>query len=276
MTFRAIGALSVALLLLLPVAPARAGVLSFDGTDDRARWTTLATALADVSDGAWTMAILLKRVSGDVGTWSGLAYLLSGTGNGTAEVGVSFKGAAPVDSLVIDNGSSSQSPSAFTSTASPYLFVVTKAAGTSTPALYWKLGSAGAWSNESFNNAVADQIDATILEIGAFQATSDPFGGWIGLVAFWEGAMSQANAEALDDNWRTSDWWNSAHGQPAFLAELNVACTSLVDLAGNASSLSCTGTTLDSGETLDSWNFNGTGAGAPPCTGRLSLLGVGC
>jgi hypothetical protein len=97
------------------------------------------------------------------------------------------------------------------------------------------------------------------LNIGSGPLSSEFFDGWVGVVAWWEGAMSQANKEALDNNWRTSDLWNSAHGQPTFLCECNVAGASVTDLAGNASSPSVTGTTLDAAETLDSWNFDGTG-----------------
>lgn len=233
------------------------GVLLFDGVDDRLRWTTLAQALKDVSDGAWTLAALVKRQT-PISTYDGICYLLSGTGNGTTEAGVSFR---DDNTLLADiagvNGCFTSTP--LTSTASPYLLVVSKGSGTVQPRVGWKLGSGGSWSHETFPVSVPDQIDATILEIGAWE-TGDPFEGYIGLVAWWEGAMSDANKEALDDNWRTSDWWNSVHGQPKFLAELNVAGASVIDLAGNASDLAVTGTTLDGGETLDSWNFDGTGA----------------
>lgn len=238
------------------------GVLQFDGVDDRLKWTTLASALLNVSDGAWTLAVLLKRGGVASATaYDGVSYLLSGTGNGTAKAGFSFHGVGSGDDnkIFVDVGSGSRTLIAtFTNTTSPYLIVLSKGAGTVVPRAAWKVGSGGAWTHQNLNTTVADQIDATMIEIGAWQA-EDFFTGHIGVVAWWEGAMSDADKEALDDNWRTSDWWNSAHGQPVFLAELNVAGASVVDLAGNASSLSVTGTTLDSGETLDSWNFNGKG-----------------
>ena len=53
----------------------------------------------------------------------------------------------------------------------------------------------------------------------------------------------------------------NAHGQPAFLTQLNTLTPT--DLAGNASGIDVdTDLTLDSGETLDSWNFDGTGTAA--------------
>jgi len=234
------------------------GVLQFDGVDDRIRWTTLATALQNLPTGAYTLAVLFKRGT-PTGTWDALSYLNSGSGSGSAEAGISI---SDVNTAFMDLNLSQSNPktaTTFTNTTSPYLWVLSKAAGASAPRLGWKLGSGGAWTHENLDNSPADQSAATILGIGEWQA-GDIFEGWIGLVAWWSGAMSDANKEALDDNWRTSDWWASVHGQPVFLAELNVAGASVVDLAGNASSLTVVGTTLDAAETLDNWNFDGTGA----------------
>jgi hypothetical protein len=153
------------------------------------------------------------------------------------------------------------SPSVFTSTTNIYLFALSKGAGTVAPRLAWKANAAGSWTHENLTQTCPDQIDATMLEIGAWQG-GDFYHGHIGLIAWFEGAMSDADKEALDNNWRTSDVWGSAHGQPKFLVELDVAGASVVDLAGNASSLAVTGTTLDAAQTLDSWNFDGTGAAA--------------
>lgn len=234
------------------------GVLLFDNTDDHLKWTTLGSDLANVSDGAWTLGVLVKFVG--LGDFNALSYLLSGAGGGTAEAGLSYS--SSITSMLIDADGGKPFSSVISSTANPYMFVVSKGAGTVAPRLAWKLGSGGAWTHNNSSSSMADQIDATMLEIGLWEGAADPANGWIGLVGWWEGAMSDADKEALDDNWATSDWWNSAHGQPAFLAELNVAGASVVDLAGNASSLAVTGTTLDAGETLNSWNFDGTGA--PP------------
>ena len=235
------------------------GVLSFDGINDQLKWTTLAQTLRDVSDGAWTVGILVKMA--DVGHFNGFTYLLSGAGAGTTEAGLSFSNS--LLSNTVDVGSGYSFPSNTNSTASPYIFVVSKGAGTVNPRLGWKLGVGGSWTHENndVGGGLPDQIDSDQLQIGTWQ-DSDFMEGWIGLIGWWEGAMSDADKEALDNNWATSDWWNSAHGQPKFLAELNVAGASVVDIAGNASSLTATGTTLDGAETLDSWNFDGTGT--PP------------
>lgn len=236
-----------------------AGVLKFDNVDDRLRWTTLASALANTSDGAWTMVSVLKRVG--PGGFDALSYLLSGTGNGVTEAGMSFDASSHA---FLDINAGNTCTSTLTSTASPYMVALSKGAGTVAPRLGWKLGSGGAWTHENAGSNLADQIAATILDIGVWQAAGDPANAWIGIVAWYEGAMSDVNKEALDDNWRTSDVWGSAHGTPTFCAELNVAAASVVDMASNASVTSHVGTTLDAGETLDSWNFNGTGAAAAP------------
>lgn len=232
------------------------GVLSFDGTDDMLHWGTLASALANVSDGAYTIAVLWKRSS--VNSFQPLSYLTSAS---AIEVGMLIR---PFSTDMYMLGVNGEGFMDITDSDTPYITVVTKTAGTTAPRAHWKVGAAGSWTHSDFGSTIADQIDSTQLDIGGSVIdTGDQFGGWIGLVGWWEGSMSDANVEALDNNWRTSDWWASAHGTPVFLAELDVAGASVTDLAGNASGLSVTGTSLDSGETLESWNFDGTGGAAP-------------
>ena len=233
------------------------GVLKFDNVDDNLKWTSLASALANVSDGAWTLAVLVKFVA--LGDFNSLCYLLSGAGDGTAEAGLSYN--SSITAMYVDADGGKAFTSTISSTTSPYLFAVSKAAGSVTPRLGWKLGSGGSWTHEDSSSAMVDQIAATMIQIGTWQGANDPANAWIGLVGWWEGAMSDGNKEALDNGWRTSDWWTSAHGQPVFLTELNVDAGSVTDMAGNASSPSHTGTTLDAGETLDSWTFDGSGIG---------------
>lgn len=227
------------------------GVLKFDGTDDQLKWTTLASALSNVSDGAWTVAVLFKHEN--IAVFNGLSYLHN---SGTPVAGVSYS--PSVQSWAVDIGSGVIINTDANNTASPYMLVVSKGSGTVVPRAAWKLGSGGGWTHENFNGSIANQSAATDIQIGTWDDT-DFADAWIGLIAWWEGAMSDAHKELLDNNWATSDWWHSPHGNPAFLAELNVAAGSVVDLAGNASAASHTGTSLDAGETLDSWDFNGVG-----------------
>lgn len=212
-----------------------------------------------MADGAWTFAAAIKRATDDL-NFHALSYLLSGAGNGTVEAGVSLNSG---DALLVDVPPLSAAGPTITGTTESYFVVTSKGAGTVAPVYSRYVKSTTTWTHQTAADTVPDQIAATMLEIAAYQATGDFFDGWIAVAAWWEGAMSQTDKEALVSNWRTSDLWNSAHGQPKFLVELNVAGAGASDLVGNASSLSATGTTLDAAETLSSWNFNGTGAGGP-------------
>jgi len=242
------------------------GVLQFDGIDDRLNWTTVTSDLANVSDGAWTMAALLKRNATPAVT-KGIMYLVSGAGGTATEAGLSFGRGVGNNAPFLDltGGGSNAFPSLLSSTTDTYLLVVSKGSGTVAPRLGWKQEPGGAWTHEDADTTVADQIASTGVHIGMWLG-GEFIEAHIGLVGIWEGAMSDAHKEALDNNWRTSDWWNSAHGTPKFLVELNVATASLVDLAENASVPSHVGTTLDAAETLDDWNFDGIGEVLQPAT----------
>ncbi len=233
------------------------GVLQFDGTDDQLKWTTLASALANTSDGAVTMAVLLKL--SDLTHFSGLAYLLSGAGAGTTEFGLSFS--PSVTGPLIDAGGGFSFPGgADPSINTTYLWIVSKAAGTVNPRIgVQAAGGAMSHFDNDVGGTMSDQAASAQIQIGTWQDT-DFMEGWIGVVAFWEGAMSEADKEAIGAAWATSAMWESPHGQPTFLAELNVAGASVVDLAGNASSLAVSGSpALDAAETLGDWTFDGTG-----------------
>lgn len=233
------------------------GVLLFDGVNDQIKFQTITAVLADVTDGAWTMAFLCKFA--DFSHFNALGYLLAGAPAGVAKAGLSYNSSVTDMFVDVSSGSEFDTPT-IDQTSSPYMFAVSKAAGTATPRLAYKLGSGGSWSHADGSANIGDQIDSTQLQIGSWE-DGDFFEGHIGLVGAWEGAMSDGNKEALDDGWRTSAWWNSAHGRPLFLAELNVAASSVVDIAGNASNLTGAEPTLDSGETLNDWTFDGAGAG---------------
>lgn len=238
------------------------GVLRFDG-DDKVRWTTLATALSNVSDGrAYTMAWLLRTDDIQAGAdYEAIGYLLSGTGAGTARAGLSIRNN---DVLNVDANADPQSTLSLAD-STIYIVVVRFDGEQWTFDRYTRSSTTWATPHTPATTDIESHVAATILEIAAWQG-SDFFDGWIGLVGIWDGRMSDAQVTALDDNWATSDWYNHAFGTPEFLCEMNVAGTSLVDLAGNATDLAVTGTSLDTGETLDSWNFDGTGSGGTELT----------
>lgn len=230
------------------------GVLRFDATPDWIRFQTLATPIANVSDGAFTIAVLLKQAV-DGGTFQAYTYLC--TAGPIVRQGLSRDSSG----MLINDAGDTNGTLDIAGTTETYIAVVRKAAGSSlcTYSLFSK--GAGTWATEgNGSTSLADSVAATMIEIGTFQGGSDLANAWIGLLGYWEGDMTQANVQHLDDNWRTSDWWTNPHGQPKALIECNIAAASLVDLAGNASNVLVTGTpTLDGAETLSSWNFDGTG-----------------
>ena len=233
------------------------GVLKFDDVDDRLRWSTLAAAIGNLPTGAWTVSTLFRRETST--TFDALTYLLTGGGVVQAGVSITDSDAARVDTVEAPETTTGL----FTNTTGPIMVAVSKAAGTVAPRFHYKIGTGGTWVHTTPATTMPNKSASTVLDVGVWQATSDPFDGWIGLIGYWSGSMSDANVEALSTNWRTSDWWLNAHGTPVFLSEHNVAAASVVDLAGNATALTNTGPTLDAAETLSTWNFNGTGGGAP-------------
>jgi hypothetical protein len=94
----------------------------------------------------------------------------------------------------------------------------------------------------------------------------DILDGWMALFGVWDKMLTQAGVEALDNNWATSDWQNHAEGAPVCLIHCNVAGASLVDLAGQATNVTATGTVMDF-EPIGTWVFDGTPytpGGGPP------------
>ena len=237
------------------------GVLKFDNVDDAVSFSSLDSTIANLGLGAWTCAALFRRVS-DSGDTDAISYVsLSGS---ATEAGMSLE---LNDRASVDVAGGSTGSTSFTNTANPYLWAISKAGGSATPRIGWKLGSGGAWTHENLGSAIGNQGTGDALDIGTWIG-GDPANMWIGLVGYWSGVLSDAQKQELGTNWQTSDWHNNSFGQPVFLCELNVTPANLVDLEANCVFNVSTGTTLDAGETLNSWNFNGVGTGAqvPPAT----------
>lgn len=242
------------------------------------KFATLAAALANVPIGAWTFAVLLKRIVDPTGStnFDGLAYLLSGSGAGVTEAGLSLTGGDALFSDVagLNNSNQGTNPFTVTGTAETYIVVGSRAAGTGTVLYDRYAKSSNTWiHNTPGGSTLPDQIAATMLEIGAWEGGDLIDDSYVGVVGIWSAAMSSTQKEELSANWRTSDWWNNSVGAPKFIAELNVAAASVVDLAQNATGLSVTGTSLDAAETLVGWTYDGTGVVAPPS--GIPGIGVG-
>lgn len=226
--------------------------LSFDGSAKRVKWETLGTPVQNLPTGAYTLMWLAKRANTASSNFFALGYLLSGSGGGTTEEGLSFKNS---DELMIDADTAPQTAATFVDETLPYLLILSKAAGSATPELSWQLGKAGGMTHVNLSTTMGDQIAATMLELGAWQGGADFFQGWMGVFAAWSGAMSQARKAAIGAAWSTNAVWTSAHGTPVALLDLNVAAASVTDAAGNVSNQTVSSATLDSGETMDTWTF---------------------
>src|SRR5687768_15891042 len=165
------------------------GVLSFDGSNDNVVATSLSSALAGVSNGPYTMAILLRR--GAVATWDGLSYLTNLTNNSIA--GLSFTSSNELKTDIPGYSGTTSTGGGFTDISNPKLIVVKKAAGSTFPRVMRKIGSGGSPAYFDMGNLVTPgSTDANRLEIGTW-LNGDPFGGHIGLVGWWEGDMSDAH-----------------------------------------------------------------------------------
>lgn len=232
------------------------GALLFDGVDDRIRSTSLGSGLANLSAGnVGTLLWLFKAPSAD-SDFDALGYLLSGTGAGTAQWGLSINAS---EVMQMDLPNSRTAGTGFATNV--FMFLVSKPAGASvTCRAHYKTAAAGAWTHANFSGAENFATAATMLEIGAWQG-ADFFGsGHQGIFAAWAANFADADAEACDNNWRTSDLYNHSAGIPVSLIEMNTLTP--VDIGSSpAASLAVTGTTV-SAETLDSWTFDGTGAAA--------------
>lgn len=245
------------------------GVLRYDAAD-WVRFQTLAAALANTSDGAWTAACLFKQAV-DSG-FQAYSYLCAA--GPVTKAGFSRNSGGALLSDVAAYGSAGQT---IVGTTDTFIGVARKGAGAA-PITYSRfIKSAGTWAAEISGTNLGDQVASTMLEIGTWQGGSDLVNAWVGLVAFWEGAMAQVNVEHLDDNWRTSDWYSNPHGAPTALIQGNVDALSLVDIMGNATNLKTDSPlpTLDPAETLTGWTFDGSGGGPSSILLPQSVLGLG-
>lgn len=234
------------------------GLIKFDGvSSEYLKWATLASAIQNIPTGAYTALFGIKHAN--LALWQAYGYLLSGTGAGVALTGLSKMNGNDVKMDTTGGPSwTTLDPAANQDT----LYVLSKATGASTPALSKKVGAGGAWSHANGSSTYANQAAAAQLQLGIWQlATTDQMNGWMAVFAMWNVALSQAQRIACGANWKTSDIFNAHPTKPLIVMELNVPKAALTNL-GNASISSQTdsGTTLDTAETFDGWNFDGYGA----------------
>lgn len=235
------------------------GLIKFNGTTDYLKWATLATALQNAPTAAWTMLFGIKhRVL--TSQYQAYGYLLSGTGNGAVQMGLSVN---PTNDPISDL---STSPFQFTSldpvAGENTLYVVSKATGTATANASKKVGPTGSWVTQAANATKGNASAAAQLQLGTWQIDpTDMLDGWEAVVAIWNVALTQTQREACGANWKTSDIYAAHPTKPLLLLEMNVPKTDLINIGTAAiSAPTSVGTTLDTAETFADWNFDGYGA----------------
>lgn len=239
------------------------GILQFNGSTDYLKWDTLATELRNLPTAAWTLLFGVRHAN--MANWQGYGYLLSGTGAGTSEVGLSKSTSGTAD-LTCDreptHGSTFSWASLDPAVNQDTLYVASKAAGSSTANASKKVGSGGSWSHGAATSPAGDASAADQLQLGSWQLSSvDMMNGYLAVAAMWDVELSQAQRIACGANWKTSDIWNAHPKPPLLLMELNTAKGNLVNI-GTApiSGPSSSGVTVST-QTFGKWNFDGHGPG---------------
>jgi hypothetical protein len=225
----------------------------FDGVDDVLVLDE--GALDTILNGAFTIAALFKR-SGS--TSDGTQFLISLD----AGVNASQRGCVSISSGSAIQLTVNGVTRTFGLTISDnvwYLVVVKKAAGTATPrANLWSYGtdSWAGWANGS------DTLDADATALVEVRLGNGPGGfplnGKMAGAVVYSSALSDADGETLED---AAQHW--ADLSPAAMWRLNQASTSTAvedDTAGGADQTSLTGTTVDTGDDPDPFDFDLGGA----------------
>lgn len=232
---------------------------------DHQTFSTLAAGLGDLSNAAGTMGVLLK---------------LTAAGAGCDFVGVTnaahsawYHSLAFQDSsnkVADDDGVWVVGQTAQSDTTGWHWFFVTwpDATGATERFHYRNQTTPSAWTHENSvgtntGKRAGPGSTGTIHCGYAFDA--DGLGRDIAIVVIWTGVQF---ADGDFGAWsKTSDLWNHANGNPAFLTELTAATPT--DLAGNATFSSGQGGFT--GADPDNWTFDGKGSApsADPATLRI-------
>jgi hypothetical protein len=248
--------------------------LLFDGVDDAMYYTVSGTGggLKDVGKSAMTFAVLYKRVGAP--SFCSHFHLTDNLAN-WATMNIAYEQQSNTTHTPQMSDGTNRNISQTVANATNSLVVISKPTGTATMSAQVKT-IGGSWSSVATVASVpvsSGSNNATKLLIGAWalnNATSfiDYFPGRIGMVAFWNSDMTQAQREECGTNERTSDLYNHSIGHPVSLIEIT-STSSVTDLG--TAGVTGIGATFGGGPTADSdnlgWNFNGVGAstaGAAP------------
>lgn len=244
------------------------GILQFNGSTDYLKWASLDAALSNLPTAAWTLLFGVRHAN--MSNWQGYGYLLSGTGAGVSEVGLS-KSKSATEDLTCDrdpaHGSTFSWASLDPAVNQDTLFVASKAAGSATANASKKVGVSGSWSHGAATSPGGNASAADQLQLGIWQLSSiDALNGYLAVAAMWNVELTQAQRIACGATWKTSDIWN-AHPtvRPLLLMECNVPKTALTNLGSSViDTPSSSGVTLASGQTFGGWNFDGYGSSFLP------------
>lgn len=244
--------------------------LHFDGADDWVRGT---------GQGAMNGAITLAVVSRRTATSAAYQCLL---GAATAANARSFmfahdQGVDPERITIFDNATNRYSTTTIADANSDWwVIAMTKAAGSVVPRFHFKnltTGAAAVHETEFSAGAIGDfpSCSGGYLKIGNYDLTpgtpgsaEEDYTGDIGVVGWWDQALSDAQVDELYANKRTSDWAKNSAGVPSSLTELTAATP--VDLTGIVTWVT-TGAAL-SGPDPTGWTFDGLGPKAAIAPGR--------
>lgn len=247
--------------------------LAFNGTSDFVRFTAISSALANLPNGAATMAALC-RIPGPQG--AGASADICGLTNsahsnwyhtlsvsGANARGVDDDGQVIIQSTNTTLGFNAQSSSG----ANNYvIYAVTWTGGSTTERFHLSsnMGSAESWTHDvtTGNNGALRAGPGTTghFQIG-YSWSWGFFGGDVALVGVWAGvALSDVQCQDLWVNKKTSDWYTHAAGTPTTLIECNT--TTPVDIGSAPSTFSALTTPALTAPDPTGWTFDGTGAGA--------------
>ena len=231
----------------------------------------ISSQLGALPNGPGTIVALVNGRSGIVGDVCGLTdgggviggmsawyHTINGTGSGTNEL---FD-----DDGLVGIPSPGTTPFVF---GTWFLVAITWGSGTGVERFHWTSLSSVSWThaNSSSNNGGmrGSALGTSVGQwnIGNFR-DNDSTDLAVGLVAAWAGVqLSDAQIQALLTSSKTSDWYNSAAGQPTLLIE----CTSLAptDIGAHPSTFktisptSGTNQAQMTGGTPTGWTFDGKG-----------------
>ena len=236
--------------------------LKFDGADDWVRGTGQGGMT-----GAHTWVALLSRG----GTATNYQAMLGAhtSSNGRGAMFAFSNTTNPGRLSFYNNVSNAETVTNLIPTANTdwWLVAYSRAAGSNNGRWHGKNITTGAAAfHENGDIALADPPNAAggYVKIGNYDLTpgnpgsaEEDFNGSLGLIAWWNANLSDAQFNELYANLRTSDLWNCTAGPPASLTELT--SLTLVDLAGLMTWAAPTGATL-TGANPTGWTLNGLGS----------------